>query len=50
LRNQREKTKNVLHDALTGLPNKDVFFDHLTQVIALASRNKKIVAIACMYH
>jgi diguanylate cyclase (GGDEF)-like protein len=45
MRNQREKTKNVLHDALTGLPNKDVFFDHLTQVIAFASRNKKIVAV-----
>jgi diguanylate cyclase (GGDEF)-like protein len=45
LRKQGKKIKNVLHDALTGLPNKDVFFDHLTQVIALASRNKKIVAI-----
>jgi diguanylate cyclase (GGDEF)-like protein len=45
LRNQGKKIKTASRDTLTGLPNKDVFFDHLTQAIAFASRNKKIVAV-----
>jgi diguanylate cyclase (GGDEF)-like protein len=36
---------NTAHDPLTGLHNKDVFFDCLTRAIALAARNKKIAGI-----
>jgi GGDEF domain-containing protein len=32
-------------DPLTGLHNKNVFFDCVTQAIALAARNKKIVTV-----
>jgi len=32
-------------DALTGLPNRTVFFDHMTMAIASASRNRKSFAV-----
>jgi diguanylate cyclase (GGDEF)-like protein/PAS domain S-box-containing protein len=35
----------ALHDALTGLPNRSLLEDLLTQAIALACRNKKHVAV-----
>jgi PAS domain S-box/diguanylate cyclase (GGDEF) domain len=35
----------ALHDALTGLPNRTLLADRLTQAIALARRNKKRIAV-----
>jgi len=35
----------ALHDALTGLPNRVLLEDRLSQAIALASRNQKSVAV-----
>jgi len=35
----------ALHDALTGLPNRILLEDRLTQAIALAHRNEKSVAV-----
>lgn len=32
-------------DALTGLPNKKLFYDRLTQALAFAGRNKKIMSV-----
>ena len=37
--------KNTALDPVTGLHNKDVFFDCLTRAVALAARNKKTVGI-----
>lgn len=33
------------HDALTGLPNKKLFYDRLTQALAFAGRNEKTMAV-----
>ncbi len=43
----REKSvdKTASCDPLTGLHNKTVFFNYVSQALALASRNKKIAAI-----
>ena len=35
----------ALHDSLTGLPNRVLLEDRLTQAIALASRNRRGVAL-----
>jgi diguanylate cyclase (GGDEF)-like protein/PAS domain S-box-containing protein len=35
----------ALYDALTGLPNRVLFFDRMNQLLALAKRNKYIVAL-----
>ncbi len=32
-------------DSLTGLPNRSVFYNHLSQAIALAERNRQLVAV-----
>ena len=37
--------KAARYDPLTGLQNRDIFFDRLTQAIAFAYRNKKIAAV-----
>ena len=44
---ERKKSikKTVSCDPLTGLQNRDVFFDCLTRAIALAARNKKVLGI-----
>ena len=36
------------HDMLTGLPNRALFHDRLTQVLALAERNGSTVAVFCL--
>ena len=41
----REMSRIAQHDALTGLPNRLVFNDRLTQAIALASRQNKQLAV-----
>jgi diguanylate cyclase (GGDEF)-like protein len=38
----------ALHDALTGLPNRILFHDRLTQAIKLSKRNKTQFAVAIM--
>lgn len=45
MKNKAKKISNPSCDPLTGLPNKDIFFNSLIQAIALAARNKKIVAV-----
>ena len=35
---------NTYYDALTGLPNKSLFYDHLTQALSFAKRNNQIIA------
>lgn len=45
MKNQAKKIKTACYDLLTGLQNKEVFFDSFTKAIALAARNKKILAI-----
>jgi diguanylate cyclase (GGDEF)-like protein/PAS domain S-box-containing protein len=37
--------RNYYHDMLTGLPNRQLFFDRLSQAIASAKREKEMVAI-----
>ncbi|NJD90507.1 MAG: EAL domain-containing protein [Geobacter sp.] len=37
--------KAAFHDAITGLPNKDLFYDHLCQAQALAKRNQSLTAV-----
>jgi diguanylate cyclase (GGDEF)-like protein/PAS domain S-box-containing protein len=41
----REMSRIARHDALTGLPNRLVFNDRLTQAIALAERQNKQLAV-----
>jgi diguanylate cyclase (GGDEF)-like protein/PAS domain S-box-containing protein len=36
------------HDMLTGLPNRVLFHDRLTQALALAQRNGSTVAVLCL--
>ncbi len=38
----------ALYDTLTGLPNRMLFFDRLNQLLALARRNKYILALLYM--
>jgi len=38
----------ALHDPLTGLPNRTLFFDRLNQVLAVAKRNRNMFALLCM--
>ncbi len=38
----------ALHDPLTGLPNRMLFFDRLNQVLATAKRNRNIFALLYM--
>ncbi len=38
----------ALHDPLTGLPNRILFFDRLNQIMALAKRNSSIFALLCL--
>lgn len=46
LKRPTKKTKNIVYyDELTGLENKDLFYDRLIQAIRLAARHKKTVAI-----
>jgi GGDEF domain-containing protein len=45
LKNQAKKIKTASCDPLTGLHNRNAFFDHATQAIELAARNKNIAAI-----
>lgn len=37
--------KAAFHDTITGLPNKNLFYDHLCQAQALAKRNLSLTAI-----
>lgn len=49
LANSNDQLKQAaLHDALTGLPNRILFHDRLTQAIKLAKRNKTQFAVAIM--
>jgi diguanylate cyclase (GGDEF)-like protein/PAS domain S-box-containing protein len=50
---ERKKMEEIIrrqayHDALTGLPNRMLFFDHLTLEIAVANRNRKKIAVMFM--
>ena len=45
---ERELAALALHDPLTGLPNRVLFFDRLDQLLALAARNQFILAILYM--
>lgn len=38
----------AFYDALTGLPNRSLYYDRLERAIALAERTKKIVAVIMM--
>jgi len=38
-------THSAQHDSLTGLPNRTLFNDRLTQAIAMARRNRKNIAV-----
>jgi diguanylate cyclase (GGDEF)-like protein/PAS domain S-box-containing protein len=38
----------ALYDALTGLPNRTLFFDRMNQLLALAKRNQYILALLYM--
>jgi diguanylate cyclase (GGDEF)-like protein len=42
---EEELRKMAHHDALTGLPNRALFFDRLEQLIALSKRKKQTFAI-----
>lgn len=42
---KKSANKTAYYDPLTGLQNRDVFFNYLTQAIALAARNKKIAGV-----
>ena len=37
--------KAAYHDAITGLPNRELFYDHLCQALALAKRNQNMAAV-----
>lgn len=45
IKNQTKKRTTPSRDPLTGLQSKDIFFNCLTQAIALAARHKKITAV-----
>ncbi len=38
----------ALYDALTGLPNRTLFFDRMNQLLALAKRNQYVLALLYM--
>jgi diguanylate cyclase (GGDEF)-like protein/PAS domain S-box-containing protein len=41
-----QKLKQMaLYDTLTGLPNRTLFFDRMTQLLELAKRNKYVIAL-----
>jgi diguanylate cyclase (GGDEF)-like protein/PAS domain S-box-containing protein len=44
-RAEEQIRRQASFDALTGLPNRTVFFDHMTLAIAGASRNENIFAV-----
>ncbi|WP_207191675.1 putative bifunctional diguanylate cyclase/phosphodiesterase [Paracraurococcus ruber] len=49
LRRALERTAYLAaHDMLTGLPNRAIFGDRLTQALALARRNGHTVAVLCL--
>ncbi len=46
LETAREKERHMArHDVLTGLPNRQMLYDRLQQMLALARRNKQSVAV-----
>jgi diguanylate cyclase (GGDEF)-like protein len=45
LKDQKKTANKTAYDPLTGLLNRNVFFDYVTQTIALAARNKNILAV-----
>lgn len=42
---ESQRSFNALHDPLTGLPNRSLFFDRLEQSISLAERQREPVAL-----
>lgn len=47
VRNEEIKimVKAAFHDEITDLPNRDLFYDHLCQALALAKRNQSMTAV-----
>ena len=45
---QQQLWEMAHHDALTGLPNRNLLFDHLKQAIALARRQDGVLAVALL--
>ncbi len=44
-REQEQLAHDAMHDALTGLPNRKLFFDRLAQALARAARNPGTVGV-----
>ena len=47
-RAETRRSRQLLYDTLTGLPNRALFFDRLDQAIALARRQREPVAVMVM--